>query len=57
MIKISYRSILREHYKNDHETIDVSAEAAICLNCKKKKCNGDCKDFYAARKKLREGEK
>lgn len=58
MIKTHYRNtILRGNPKNDYETRDFSAEAQICINCKKKKCNGDCKDFYAARKKLREEDK
>ena len=55
MIKTSYKS--QTTYKqihNDYTPKDISAEAAICLNCTKKKCNGNCKDFYEKRRKLRD---
>ena len=58
MIKMSYKSqTTRTQIHNDYTPKDISAEAAICLNCTKKKCNGGCKDFYIARNKLRAGEK
>ena len=58
MIKTSYKS--QTTYKqihNDYTPKDISAEAAICLNCTKKKCNGNCREFYIARNKLRKEEK
>ena len=58
MIKMSLKNqVLQPKPRNDYEVRDPSAEAAICLNCTKKKCNGGCKDFYIARNKLRAGEK
>lgn len=58
MIKMSLKNqVLTAKPKNEYVVNSPSAEAAICINCTKKKCKGECKDFYAALKKLREEEK
>lgn len=58
MIKMSLKNqVLASKPKSDYAVNSPSAEAAICINCTKKKCKGECKDFYAALKKLREEEK
>lgn len=53
MIKMTLKNqVLQPKLRNDYEVRDPSAEAAICINCTKRKCNGECKDFLQARKKL-----
>lgn len=53
MIKMSLKNqVLTPKPKNEYVVNNPSAEAAICINCTKKDCDGDCQDFYKKKQEL-----